>query len=91
VPPCARSKAPRCSATAPSERALHVAEKLAFDESRCHRTAIEYDEGLGGAKAASVDGAREDFLARAGFADQGYGQIRGRQLREKRTDSPKRG
>ena len=67
------------------EGALLVTEQDRFHEIVGDRAAIDRDERLGLALAAAVDGARDQFLADAGFAfDQhrnggGRGLLRGAQ------------
>src|SRR5262249_41299165 len=51
-----------------SERALFVAEELAFDERRRDRSAIDGHEGASAAWARLVDRLGEQALARSGLA-----------------------
>ena len=50
------------------EGTLHVAEQLGFEERLGECAAIDGDEGLFGARAILVDGARDEFFSRAAFA-----------------------
>src|SRR5215469_156968 len=50
------------------KRTLLVAEELALQQARGDGRAIELDEGAIAARAQAVNGAREQFLSRAGFA-----------------------
>ncbi len=54
-----------------------MAEQDRFDEIVRNRAAVHRDERLGLALAAAVDGAREQFLADAGFALDQHGNRRG--------------
>ena len=59
------------------EGALLVAEQLAFEQAGGDGGAIELDEGAVFARARVVDGARQQFLAGAGFAVDQHGGIGG--------------
>ena len=50
------------------ERAAHVAKKFAFKQIARNRSAIDFDQGASRALAAFVNGARNQFFAGAGFA-----------------------
>ena len=50
------------------EGALDVAEELGFEQLLGDRAAVDGDEGRGGARAGTVDGVRQDFLAGAALA-----------------------
>src|SRR6185503_10296323 len=50
------------------ERALFVAEELAFEKGLGNRGAIHRLEGSARTPSARVEGAREEFLARPAFA-----------------------
>ena len=56
------------SADGAGERAAHVAEQLGLEQRLGNRAAVERDEPLRAARAVVMDGARHDFLARAGLA-----------------------
>jgi hypothetical protein len=60
------------------EGALLVPEELALDELLADRRAVHRDERTLGAGAAGVDGARDQLLAGAGFAENGDRGGRGR-------------
>ena len=49
------------------ERAFHIAEELAFDQSRYQRTAIDRNKRLVSEGAGVMNGARHHFLPRAAF------------------------
>ena len=51
------------------ERALHVPEKLALEQLLGYRRAVHLDQWCLGARALRVDGARHEFLADTGFAE----------------------
>jgi len=51
------------------ERALLVAEEFGLDQFGGNSRAIHGDEGRGGARAAFVQGARDQFFAGAGFSE----------------------
>src|SRR5262249_29439739 len=59
------------------EGALLVAEQLALQESRRNGRAIELDEGPLPARAEVVQGAGDEFLARARFAADQHGGVGG--------------
>ncbi len=76
---------PRVGLRRSGERAAFVAEKLALDERRGDRPAVEDDERAGGARARAVDGLGDDLLARPGLALDEQRDVRGRdalQIRE---------
>ena len=50
------------------ERSLLMAEQLGLDQLRGHRRAVQRNERSVAARAALVQGARDQLLARAGFA-----------------------
>ena len=56
---------PPCSA---GKGAFFVAEQFGFDQFGGNGRAIQRDKGAGAARAFLVNGARDEFLARAGFA-----------------------
>ena len=68
MPPSASSKRPGLSLERAGERAFHVAEKLALEQAVGHGAAIHLDERRGLFAAVVVDGAGDEFLARAAFA-----------------------
>ena len=53
----------------PRERALLVAEQLGLEQLLGQRRAVDGHEGLGGARAVGVDGARDQLLARPRLAE----------------------
>ena len=80
VPPSAISNRPWRWADRPRERALLVAEQLALDQAGRQRGAVDADERALAPRAAFVDGVREQFLARARFAEQQHRAVGGRHL-----------
>ena len=60
------------------ERALLVAEHFAFQQAGGNGGAVELDEGGLPPRAQVVDGARQQFLAGAGFAVDQHRGIGGR-------------
>ena len=60
------------------ERALLVAEELAFEQAGGNGGAIQLDEGALAARAQAVDGARQQFLAGSRLALDQHGGIGGR-------------
>ena len=59
------------------ECALDVSEQLAFDQPGGDRAAVDFHERMLVTRAAAVDGARDQFLAGAGLAedqDRGVGR-----------------
>ena len=50
------------------ESALHVTEELGFQKRFRKSPAVNGDEGILGAGAVFVNGARDEFLTRAAFA-----------------------
>src|SRR3989454_7923637 len=59
----------------PGERAPLVAEELALQETRRDGGAIDLDEGSLAAAASVVNGARDQFLPRAGLAEHEHGRV----------------
>ncbi len=59
------------------EGAALVAEQLGFEQAGGDCGAIDFDEGAIAARAEIMDGARDEFLARAGFAANQHGGIGG--------------
>src|SRR5439155_18708292 len=57
------------------ERPFLVPEELAFEQSRGNRRAIQLHEGVRTPRAEVVNGARNEFLARAGLAVDEDGRI----------------
>ena len=57
------------------EGAALVPEQLAFDERRRQRAAVDRDEGPAAAATAAVDRARDELLARAGFAGHQHRRV----------------
>ena len=68
------AQAPRNGA---GERALFVAEKLGFDQLAGHGGAIQGDEGPVAARAALVQGAGDQLLPGAGFAQDADARFAG--------------
>jgi hypothetical protein len=60
----------------PGEGAPLVAEELALQQPRRNGSAVHRDEGVVPAYAELMDGAREAFLARAGFPLEKDGGVR---------------
>ena len=60
------------------ERALFVAEELAFEQPGGNGRAIQLDEGALAARAQAMDGARQQFFAGSGLALDEHGGIGGR-------------
>ena len=59
------------------EGALFVAEQLGFDQLAGHGGAVQRDEGLLAPRAAVVQGARDQFLAGAGLAQDADARFAG--------------
>src|SRR5438094_2931179 len=59
----------------PGERAPLVAEEFTLEEPRWDSRAIDLDEGSLAAAASVVDGARDQFLSRAGLAEDEHGRV----------------
>src|SRR5262249_53434767 len=57
------------------ERAFFVAEELALDQVRRDGGTVDFDEGSVTARAARVDGPRQELLADAGFAEDKHGGV----------------
>src|SRR5882757_6731055 len=62
----------------PGERAALVAEKLGFEKAAGNGGAIDFNEGAIAARTEIMDGAGEELLAGAGFAEQEDGSASGR-------------
>ena len=62
------------------ERALDVAEQLAFQQSRRQGGAVDLDEGLAGPRAVLVDGPGQQLLAGAALAADQHGRRAGGHL-----------
>ena len=75
VPPSALRKQPGAVGDGAGERAAHVAEQLALDQVLGNRAAVDGDEALVAARAAGVDGARDDLLAGAALAGDQHGRV----------------
>ena len=60
------------------EGAAFVAEEFGFEQAGGNRGAIHFDEGALFARAEIVDGARDEFFAGAGFAEDENGAAGGR-------------
>src|SRR5579872_5817382 len=60
------------------EGAALVSKQLALEQSRRNRGAVEFDESVRLAAAQIVDGARDQFLAGAGFSVNEHRRIGGR-------------
>ena len=69
MPPSACSNLPTWRAGGAGEGAFFVAEEFGFDEFGGNGGAIEGDEGVFVARRFFVDGAGDEFLAGAGFAE----------------------
>jgi hypothetical protein len=57
------------------ERTALVSEQLALDQGLGKRSAVDPDEGTCAARAAVMDGAREQLFAGAGLAEQEHGAV----------------
>ena len=68
MPLCACSSRPCRVPTAPVNAPRDVAEELRLEQRFRNRAAVDRDEPVGAARAAVVDGARGELLARAGLA-----------------------
>ena len=75
VPPSAVSNRPFLRAGGARKRAFLVAEQLRFEQILGHGAAIDGDERLVAARARFVNGARQQFLARAALAGQQHPRI----------------
>ena len=62
------------------ERAALAAEELALDQRPGQRAAVDHDEVAVAPRAALVDRARHELLARARLAEEEHGGVRGRDL-----------
>ena len=69
------------------ERALAMAEQLAFDERFGQGAAIDGDERLAGPRALVVDGPGDQLLAGAGFAQDQHGRLRGGDFGDQRANA----
>ena len=58
------------------EGAANVAEELGFEQGLGDGTAVDGDEGCGGARAGAVDCARQQFLAGAAVAADEHARVR---------------
>ena len=67
------------------ERALLVAEQLAFEQLGRDGAAVDGDEGPLAARAGVVDGAGRELLARARFAEDQHARIVGSDLADQRA------
>jgi hypothetical protein len=72
------------------EGAALVAEKFGFEQLVGQRAAVLDDEGLVGAPAAVVDGARQHFLAGARFAADQHREVERGDLLDQRADGIER-
>src|SRR5207244_2242509 len=59
----------------PGERAFDVAEQFALDQTGGDSAAIHFHQHAVFARAAVVNGSCDEFLARAGFAENEHGGI----------------
>ena len=78
MPPSAASNLPVLRCHGAGEGALLVAEELAFEQRLGERGAVDGHEGAAGARAAAVEGAGDELLARAALAAQQHGRVGGR-------------
>ena len=69
------------------ERAFAMAEQLAFDERLGQGAAVDRDERLVGPRALVVNGAGDQFLAGAGFAEDQHGRVRRRDFGDQRANA----
>ncbi len=70
MPPSACSNQPLRRVVRAGERALFVAEELRVDQLRGNRAAVDAAERPAAERRVFVDGAGDDLLARAGFAEE---------------------
>src|SRR5213080_4804763 len=68
-------EAPDLLRDGPGERAPLVTEELTLEEPRRNGRAIDLDEGSLAAAASVVNGARDQFLPRAGLAEDEHGRV----------------
>ena len=73
------------------EGAAFVAEEFGFEQAGGNGGAIHFDEGALFARAEIVDGARDDFFAGAGFAEDENGAAGGRDEFDLGHDAANRG
>src|SRR6202044_1814289 len=66
----------RLGAKRPRKGALFMAKKLAFHQRGNERAAIDSDKGSLRKRSAEMDGASDEFLARAAFASDKHGRAR---------------
>ena len=79
MPPSACSNRPRRSSVGAGKCALFVTEQLGLEQVGRERGRVERNERLGGARAVTVQGARDQFLAGAGLAGDQHRHARARQ------------
>src|SRR6185437_12006623 len=69
------------------ERTLFVPEQLTLDQFAGNGRAVERDERLIAAAAALMEGARDQFLSRSGFAEDADARFAGRDAVHLRHDA----
>ena len=79
MPPSACSKRPRRSSAAPVNAPFSWPNSSDSSRSAVNRRGVERDEGLGGARAVTVQGARDELLAGARLAGDQHRHARARQ------------
>src|SRR5262249_38911772 len=75
----------------PREGAFFVPEEFAFQEVRREGGAVDRDKGARAPRAEAVQGARQEFFARAGLALEEHGGISRRHAFELREHRRQRG
>ena len=80
MPPSASRNLPGCRSVAPVKAPFSWPNRIDSTSLSGHCAAIHRDEGLGTARAAAVDRARDQLLADAGFAFDQHRYRRGRRL-----------
>ncbi len=80
-------EAPLARGDGTGERALLVTEQLGLEQVGGNRAAVDRDERAVAARAELMNGARGDFLAGAGFAEQQNGGVVRRDLADEGGDA----
>jgi hypothetical protein len=57
------------------ERALHVAEEFALEETFGHRAAVQFDHRTVASRTSLVDGSRDQLLSGAAFSGDEHGRV----------------
>ena len=87
VPPLATSNRPDAVLVGPGERPFAMAEQLALDQVLGQCPAVDRHEGHLGPQALVVDRAGDQFLARAGLAEDQHGRVGRRDLGDQSPDA----